>query len=141
MDIAAKHGHLDVVVFLHENRQEGCTEKAIEGAAEAGHLQVVQYLHAHRFEATTHRAMDYAARNGHFDAAAQLRWISLPHTVIWPLSSFFTPIERKGAARTLWTVPQEMVTSTWFGFCLSVALKVVREKRIFTRRYTIPQQI
>ncbi|CAK4101823.1 unnamed protein product [Aphanomyces euteiches] len=74
-------------------------------------------------------------------AAAQLRWISLPHTVIWPLSSFFTPIERKGAARTLWTVPQEMVTSTWFGFCLSVALKVVREKRIFTRRYTIPQQI
>lgn len=33
MDLAARHGHLDVVKWLHENRSEGCTTDAMDLAA------------------------------------------------------------------------------------------------------------
>lgn len=36
--------------WLHENRIEGCTEKALDGAASAGHLEIVQWLHENRTE-------------------------------------------------------------------------------------------
>jgi ankyrin repeat protein len=44
MNWAARNGHLEVVKFLHENRSEGCTEKAMDWAAKNGHLEVVEYL-------------------------------------------------------------------------------------------------
>lgn len=40
MDEAAKNGHLDVVMWLHENRQEGCTGGAMDMAGRHGHLEV-----------------------------------------------------------------------------------------------------
>ncbi|KAG3144679.1 hypothetical protein PI126_g14057 [Phytophthora idaei] len=41
MDEAAANGHLRVVQWLHENRDEGCTTVATN-AASNGHLSVVQ---------------------------------------------------------------------------------------------------
>lgn len=40
MDEAAKNGHIDVVKFLHSNRQEGCTGGAMDMASRNGHLEV-----------------------------------------------------------------------------------------------------
>lgn len=40
MDQAAKNGHLDVVQFLHYNRQEGCTGGAMDMASRNGYLEV-----------------------------------------------------------------------------------------------------
>jgi hypothetical protein len=50
MDWAAETGHLDIVKWLHINRTEGCTFKAIVNAANNGHLDVVQWLHENRVE-------------------------------------------------------------------------------------------
>lgn len=40
MDEAAKNGHLDVIKWLHEKRQEGCTGGAMDMAGRHGHLEV-----------------------------------------------------------------------------------------------------
>ena len=44
MDYAAKHGHLNIIKWLHENRTEGCTSYAIESAARNGYLDIVKWL-------------------------------------------------------------------------------------------------
>ena len=67
MNWAAGRGHLDVMKWLHENRQEGCTTGAMDYAAEEGHLDVVKWLHENRQEGCTTGAMDYAAEEGHLD--------------------------------------------------------------------------
>src|SRR3990167_3699033 len=65
MDWAAMNGHLDVVKWLHENRTEGCSEGAMDWAAENGHLNVVKWLHENRTEGCSEDAMNWAARNRH----------------------------------------------------------------------------
>lgn len=50
MDQAATNGHLDVVVWLHEHDSAGCTTAAMDGAARNGHRHVVEFLYAHRTE-------------------------------------------------------------------------------------------
>ncbi|ETV97779.1 hypothetical protein H310_09131 [Aphanomyces invadans] len=67
MDNAAKHGHLGIVEFLHRHREEGCTVDAMDGAAENGHIDVVEFLHRNRREGCTKRAMEAAAARGHKD--------------------------------------------------------------------------
>ncbi|RLN72922.1 hypothetical protein BBJ28_00024549 [Nothophytophthora sp. Chile5] len=47
MDNAALSGHLHVVKWLHDNRFEGCTEKAVENAIGNSHLSAVLWLLAH----------------------------------------------------------------------------------------------
>ena len=44
MDLAAREGYLDVVKFLHENRNEGCTIEAMDYTAKNRHLDIVEYL-------------------------------------------------------------------------------------------------
>ncbi|KAF0699685.1 Aste57867_9762 [Aphanomyces stellatus] len=67
MDLAALGGHLGIVQFLHGARHEGCTFHALDHAARAGHLAVVRFLHEHVHAAATHRAMDAAATHGFLD--------------------------------------------------------------------------
>ncbi|ETV95418.1 hypothetical protein H310_11292 [Aphanomyces invadans] len=45
MDVAAKHGHLDIIQWLHANRKEGCTSAAMDHAARNGHVDVCDWLH------------------------------------------------------------------------------------------------
>ncbi len=45
MDYAAESGHLDIVRFLHQNRNEGCTTYAMDYAAKNGHRDVVNFFH------------------------------------------------------------------------------------------------
>jgi hypothetical protein len=46
MDYAAANGHLDVIIWLHRNRREGCTNAAMTKAAQNGHLKVINWLHS-----------------------------------------------------------------------------------------------
>lgn len=74
MDLAAKHGHLEIIKYLHTHKNKiiyvpykyeydfeyykkyiephlleatnGCTENAMQWAAQNGHLEVVKYLHS-----------------------------------------------------------------------------------------------
>ena len=45
MDWAASGGHLEVVKWLNDNSEEGCTRHAMDIAAFEGHLDVVKWLH------------------------------------------------------------------------------------------------
>ncbi len=72
MDMAAENGHLEIVIWLHENRKEGCTIKAMDMAAKNGHLDVVKWLHFNRKEGCTTWAMDFAAKNGHLEV---VKWL------------------------------------------------------------------
>ena len=65
MDYASRFGHLEIVKFLHENRQEGYTENAMDFASENGHLEIVKFLHENRQEGCTKNAINYASVNGH----------------------------------------------------------------------------
>ena len=65
MDLAARHGHLDVVKWLHEKPPEGCTTYAMNWAAAFGHLDVVK-----GFTRTAPRA------------ATPTRWTSRPPAII-----------------------------------------------------------
>ncbi|KAF0718287.1 Aste57867_1784 [Aphanomyces stellatus] len=47
MDLAATHGHVAVVAFLHAECGEGCTEDALVGARRNGHDDVLAYLAIH----------------------------------------------------------------------------------------------
>lgn len=45
METAAFRGHLDVLRWLHEFKDENCTEFGVNLAAQHGHLDVIQWLH------------------------------------------------------------------------------------------------
>ncbi len=65
IDSAASKGHLDIVIFLHENTDEKSTVKAIDLAAECGHFHVVKWLNENLEEGCTTKAIDKASENGH----------------------------------------------------------------------------
>ncbi|KAF0686861.1 Aste57867_21365 [Aphanomyces stellatus] len=73
LNLAAANGHLDVVVFLDTHRTEGGSSDAMDLAAAGGHLHVLRYLHAHRLrDGCTENALCLAAANGHVDVVAFL---------------------------------------------------------------------
>ncbi len=43
MDWAAENGHLEIVKWLHQNRNEGCTSNVMNGAAGKEHLEVIKW--------------------------------------------------------------------------------------------------
>ena len=72
MDIAARNGHLDVVMWLHENRTEGCSDWAVDYAAKYGHLEVVRWLYQNGYRGYRNWAVDLARMNGHHDIVEYL---------------------------------------------------------------------
>lgn len=77
MNEAASNGHLSVLRWLHEFRDEGCTNDAVKFAAYNGHLEVIQWLHQHKPQCFTTDAMDFAAFNGQLKA---LKWLHFNRT-------------------------------------------------------------
>jgi hypothetical protein len=69
---SCKSGSMVSILRLHENRVEGCTTGAMNGAAEHGHLEVIKWLHINRQEGCTTNAMNCATRNGHLDI---IKWL------------------------------------------------------------------
>lgn len=68
----ATHAHLEVVKWLHENRSEGCSTAAIEGAARNGYLDVVKWLSVNLQKHFSSRAIVCAATEGHLKV---VRWL------------------------------------------------------------------
>lgn len=66
IDAAASKGHLDIVIFLHQNTDEISTVDAIDFAAEYGHLNVVKWLDENVNIRCTTRAIDKASEKGNF---------------------------------------------------------------------------
>ncbi|KAI8925116.1 hypothetical protein BC831DRAFT_458708 [Entophlyctis helioformis] len=62
MDDAVLWGRLDVVVWLHENRTEGCTTKAMDHVLDRLYdpevVEVAEWLLVHRQEGFTRKAID-----------------------------------------------------------------------------------
>ncbi|OQS01529.1 hypothetical protein ACHHYP_00669 [Achlya hypogyna] len=71
MDLAAASGHVDVVAYLHAVGA-GCTRLALQEAAAFGHKEVVAFLLAHRAEGSPRVAWQRAVRHGHEATAALL---------------------------------------------------------------------
>ena len=44
MNMAASEGHLEILKWLHENRDKGCLKFGLDWAAREGHLDVVKFL-------------------------------------------------------------------------------------------------
>nr|UMO78470.1 Ankyrin repeat domain containing protein [Pandoravirus belohorizontensis] len=65
IDIAAAHGNLCILQWLHRQEGQRCTAAAMDQAATNGHLSTVAWLHEHDSAGCTTEAMDGAARNGH----------------------------------------------------------------------------
>ncbi|KAF1793424.1 hypothetical protein GQ600_21766 [Phytophthora cactorum] len=62
--LAAGHAHISVVIWLHENRTEGCTKQAMDVAAQTG---ISTFLHHKRTEGCRHMASALAASNGELE--------------------------------------------------------------------------
>ena len=58
---------LDIIMWLHENRTEGCTKNAIYEAVRNGHLGAVEFLSVNRTEFCIDEAIDIAREWGHTD--------------------------------------------------------------------------
>ncbi|KAM9964653.1 hypothetical protein ACTFIW_004427 [Dictyostelium discoideum] len=67
IDLSARHGDLEILKFLHENRKEGATVNAMDLSAQYGHLEVVKFLHENRAEGCTKNAISMAVENGHYE--------------------------------------------------------------------------
>ncbi|KAL2917903.1 hypothetical protein HK105_202316 [Polyrhizophydium stewartii] len=74
LDGAAASGNLDLVVWLATNRREGFSHAAMAAAAQNGHLHVVQWLHDNRDDGCSPFAMSWAAQGGHVHV---LEWFTL----------------------------------------------------------------
>jgi len=71
---AVRLGQLPMVKWLHEtfrNAKESAYNYIDEAAAN-GHLDVVKWLHVNRFDAGTFRAMNHAAKGGFLDVVQWL---------------------------------------------------------------------
>ncbi|RHY95279.1 hypothetical protein DYB26_004197 [Aphanomyces astaci] len=77
MDAAAANGHFTVLKWLHVHRAEGCTFHAMDRAAQQGSLAIVQWLHENRTEGCSTAAIDGAARAGHVDV---VQWLTRHRT-------------------------------------------------------------
>jgi hypothetical protein len=67
-----------VVKWLHENRNEGCTTRAMNWASRYGHFEVVKWLHFNRKEGCTEYAINSAAQQNHFQIVKWLYEMGYP---------------------------------------------------------------
>ncbi len=81
IEIAAEHGHLEMIEWIYNNRKEYYTGRAISLAAANGHLKVVEFLYNNlshisnlNFGVENHinNAISFAAKNGHLDV---VKWL------------------------------------------------------------------
>ncbi|OQR89535.1 ribosome-recycling factor [Thraustotheca clavata] len=67
LPLAADHGHIEIVKYLHQESMDEGGPVVMDLAAANGHLDIVKYLHKHTTAGCTHIALREAAMNGHED--------------------------------------------------------------------------
>jgi hypothetical protein len=55
--LAAKKGYIQIIKFLYENREEGCSLNAIDNAASYGHIVSVRYFLENKIQNFTEKAL------------------------------------------------------------------------------------
>lgn len=63
---AARHGHLNCLIFAHEHEPERWSKSTCTAAATNGHMECLKYAHDHGCP-WDHSACSSAARSGHLD--------------------------------------------------------------------------
>ncbi|OQS01096.1 hypothetical protein ACHHYP_01836 [Achlya hypogyna] len=71
LEFAARHGHLNIVEFLHR-AGHNLTAEAMDEAAAGGHVHVLRYLSARQVQGTLEFAIVEAAKNGYEETVAFL---------------------------------------------------------------------
>jgi hypothetical protein len=69
---AAGEGHLETLIWIHENEPSVFGRYLFYWAAERGHLHIVKWLHYNRNEVATTNSIDWAAKNGHLEI---IKWL------------------------------------------------------------------
>ncbi len=73
---AAKEGHLEIVIWLYNNRMEcrvpEAISKAIRKAAKYGHIEIVKCLYNNTGNVFVSTAIDAASENGHLEI---VKWL------------------------------------------------------------------
>ncbi|KAK1943471.1 hypothetical protein P3T76_004867 [Phytophthora citrophthora] len=73
MDGAASRGRLDIIIQLHNNRSEGCSAAAFNGAAANNHCEVLRFLHMWYVDSCNFtEALTSAVGAGHLQAVVYL---------------------------------------------------------------------
>ncbi|KAG2782944.1 hypothetical protein PC129_g15626 [Phytophthora cactorum] len=72
IDRAAQHGHLDAVVWLHENYSEGYSSETLALAAQCGRVKVLRWLHTYSSVSCTSEAMVGAAAH---NKLSTVKWL------------------------------------------------------------------
>ncbi|EFA81406.1 hypothetical protein PPL_05391 [Heterostelium album PN500] len=67
MENGSRYGSLEIIRFLHENRTEGCSEYGMNVAAFNGFLDILKYKHYNKIGGCSKPAMDNATGFGHFE--------------------------------------------------------------------------
>ncbi|TMW58618.1 hypothetical protein Poli38472_010177 [Pythium oligandrum] len=129
IDGATRNGHLDMVKYLHEERNDGCTIDAVDIAANNGHLDVVKFLFEHRQEKGSMEALNDAAANARGEV---LRYLLTKMPDI-PVSDAVTEAARKNdfdLIKLLYDArPSEVISSRAFDFVQDVEiLKYLRDR-------------
>lgn len=68
--------------WLLENREEGCTESAVDGACWNGHEEMVRWLVCDWGQSGTEHALDYAASTGRLEVQ-YCYWLAGPSSLIF----------------------------------------------------------
>ncbi|EFA84713.1 hypothetical protein PPL_01705 [Heterostelium album PN500] len=71
---AAINGHLDILIWLHNNRNDGCCITTLDDACRYGHTECVKWLHQNRTDLVVIDAMINAVKNGHLDIVKYLHY-------------------------------------------------------------------
>ncbi|EFA75547.1 hypothetical protein PPL_11052 [Heterostelium album PN500] len=74
INLAALHGHLNMVLYFHEWNLGSFSPKTMDFAISSGSLQLVQWLHENRKDGCTHSSMVNAASKNRLD---MVRWLHL----------------------------------------------------------------
>lgn len=67
MEISAHKGYLDIVHYLHKNRNIECTEESLLVASIGGHLNVVEYLYDKVKKCNMEYIVQLSAEHGYFE--------------------------------------------------------------------------
>lgn len=67
MDLAAINGHLEILIYLHENNIGICSKDAMDLASLNGHFDIVKWLYKNRNEGYSDVAIKWALQNHHVE--------------------------------------------------------------------------
>ena len=76
---ASRHGHLDVLKYLHSQLAPGFTPLAVRGACIHGSMDMIRFWHQHYSHLLDHTCVIIAVENGHNELIKFLLGMGIPY--------------------------------------------------------------